>query len=128
MVLPTLDQIKFFNEWHDESSDYQISVISFETDVELASTSLILDNSKIIELHIIVRSLSEEEPPEVGDIQKEIERIITQNPIGLKDQGIALIQILDYRQIFEGDNTSTIWHFVFDIQLFYRQFIHVLGT
>lgn len=123
MPPPALSEIKWMNDWPDNSADYIISVVPFETNIELASTSLIFDESKLLELHIYVRSLSEDEPSEIGEIQKELERIFTENPTALKDQGIALIQALDFRQIFDSDNTKTLWHFVYDVQLFYRKFV-----
>lgn len=125
MPLPPLDEIRFSDDNVDNGAEYQINIIPFETTIEFASTTANLDESKILEIHIYVKSLSEDEPEEVGELQKEIERILLENPSALVGEGISLVQILDFRQMFDGDNTKTMWHYVFDVQLFYRKFLIV---
>src|SRR5688572_21261214 len=123
MPLPPLNEIRFSDDNIDHGAEYQINIIPFETTIEFASTTANFDESKILEIHIYVKSLSEDEPEEVGEIQKEIERILIENPSALVGEGISLVQILDFRQMFDGDNAKTMWHFVFDVQLFYRKFL-----
>lgn len=125
MPLPPLDEIRFSDDNIDNGAEYQINIIPFETTIEFASTTANLDESKILEIHIYVKSLSEDEPEEVGEIQKEIERILLENPSALVGEGISLVQILDFRQMFDGDSAKTMWHFIFDVQLFYRKFLIV---
>src|SRR5687767_3178092 len=125
MVLPDLGDVKFSEDWPDGSSDFQISIIPFETDIQLGATKLLFDESKLVEIHIYVRALSEDEPDEVGDIQKELERILTENPRALIGSGISLIQPLSFRQIFDSDNTKTMWHYCYDVQMYYRKFVNI---
>ena len=123
MPLPPLDEIRFSDDNIDNGAEYQINIIPFETTIEFASTTANFDESKILEIHIYVKSLSEDEPDEVGEIQKEIERILIENPSALVGEGISLVQILDFRQMFDSDSAKTTFHYIFDVQLFYRKFL-----
>lgn len=123
MPLPPLSDIKFTNDWPDDSADFIISVIPLQSLTEFASNSLIFDDNSIFEVHIFVRRISEEEPEEIGLIEKEIERIIQQNPTALVGEGVALVQILDFREEGEKDSSVNRWHFIMDLEAVYRRFV-----
>ena len=123
MPLPPLEDIKFTNDWPDDSADYIISVIPLQSFTEFASNSLIFDEDTLFEVHIFVRKISEEEPEEIGLIEKEIERIIQQNPTVLLGEGINLVQILDFREESSKDSSVNRWHYIFDVECVYRKFV-----
>lgn len=124
MVLPALSDIKFTNDWTDDSKDYIISVTHMGTQIELASTRPMFDHRSIFEVNLFIRKISEDEPEEVGDIEKEVERILVENPtILLNTEGVSLVHILDFRKVEDEDSGSTRWHYVFDVEMIYRKFV-----
>lgn len=124
MVLPPLSDIKFTNDWTDDSKDYVISVMHTGTQIELASTKPMFDHRSIFEVHLFIRKISEDEPEEVGDIEKEVERILIENPtILLNTEGVSLVHILDFRKVEDQDSGNTRWHYVFDVEMIYRKFV-----
>src|SRR5574339_552186 len=105
--------MKVVNDWNDESKDYIIGVIHKKTDIDFASTQPIFDFRSEYEIHIFVKTISEGEPEEVGEMEKEVERILIENPSALLDtQGVSLVHILDYRQVIDESSSSTNWHYV----------------
>ena len=123
MPLPPLSNIKFTNDWPDDSADFIIAVVPLQSTTEFASSSLIFDDDTVFEIHIYVRRISEEEPEEIGLIEKEIERIIQENPTALLGEGINLVQIIDFREEASKDSSTNRWHFIMDIEAIYRRFV-----
>lgn len=116
--------INFNHDWNDNAHDINVSVI-LNTDVmgfaSLGATSW--DHGMFIEIHIFVRELSEDYPDVMGNIEKEISRILYSNIRGFKGHGISLVLPNSFRRIDEEDNTSTVWHSMMSLQIVFMKFI-----
>ena len=124
MPLPPLAEIQIYNDWPDDSHEVTVSVIHRDntyTNTTAAYRSFdIIDN---IEIHVFVKQLTEDRPVMIEDVQKEIFRIIAENSVELKSEGIAVMIPSDFVEITDIDSTTVYWHSMMGVKVIYRKFI-----
>lgn len=118
------NNVHFNTDWYDNAHDYVVSVL-INTDVTGAAVlgAKAWDHALFFEVHTFCRELSEYYPAKMGNINKEISRILYSNVTGFQDAGISLIIPSSFRRVDEEENTSTVWHSMMTVQAVFMKFV-----
>lgn len=111
-------KVYFGNDWWDDFGDYQVHVsetTQYTSPINNGWTLFQYDVN--VSLDVFVRRLAEDQSdPQVGKIQREIERIIGLNP-GVLGQGVSFARLTEWRQIPDPTNVISVWHMVGNVNV-----------
>ena len=113
-------KVYFGNDWWDDFGDYQVHVSeTYQSSGTVNNGWTLFQYDVNVALDVFVRRLAEDQSdPQVGKIQREIERIIGLNP-GSLGQGVLWGKITEWRQIPDPSNIISVWHMVGNVQCRY---------
>lgn len=116
---PARSSIKFGNDWWDGYGSFQIHVIKgrYQRVPQTNDWKKYRYNQQI-EIHVFARRNGANKPAEWGNMERQIEKIISQNKTGI-GQGISVGSITGFEDMGANDNQKSTWHSMMTCEILY---------
>jgi len=120
---PASADIRFLQDWWDGYGSYQIHFRESDTPVSIQNVGWRYRTyDEYVMIHVFVKRIAAQEPPERASIVREIQRIISQNKDQLLLGGVkrnSLMQIIQVNDEVLSSAVTNVWHSIMRVRIHY---------
>jgi len=120
---PAASDIRFLQDWWDGYGSFQIHFRRSDTPVAIETVGWRCRKyDEYVMIHVFVKRLVVEEPPQRGKILRELQRIISQNKDQLLVGGVkknSQMQIVQINDEILSSSVADVWHSVMRVRIHY---------